>query len=99
MLVAAGAFLLTPGLVTDAVGLLLVIPVTRLPLRAAAKRWVVVPMLDRKSGGFVTGRVYTAGAPFGTGPDGDVDDPVDLGPEAYDIDVEEPDDEPANGNA
>ncbi|MDZ7700753.1 MAG: FxsA family protein [Halobacteriales archaeon] len=98
LLIAAGAFLLTPGLVTDAVGLLLVIPVTRLPLRAAVKRWVAVPLLDRETGGFVTGRVYTAGAPFGRGPDGDVDDPVDLGPDAYDIDIED-DDEPPNGNA
>lgn len=98
LLVAAGAFLLTPGLVTDAVGLLLVIPVTRLPLRVGFKRWVVVPLLDKETGGFVTGRVYTAGAPFQTGPDGNVDEPVDLGPDAYDIDLED-DDEPANGNA
>lgn len=98
LLIAAGAFLLTPGLVTDAVGLLLVVPLTRLPLRAALRRWVVVPMLDNRTGGFVTGRVYTTGAPFGTGSDGEVDDPVDLGPDAYDIDVED-DDEPANGNA
>lgn len=97
LLIAAGAFLLTPGLVTDAIGLLLVVPLTRLPLRMAVKRWVVVPLLDRQTGGFVTGRVYTTGAPFQTGPAGDVDDPVDLGPEAYDIDIE--DDEPANGNA
>jgi UPF0716 protein FxsA len=96
LLIAAGAFLLTPGLVTDAVGLLLVVPLTRLPLRAALRRWVVVPMLDNQTGGFVTGRVYTAGAPFGTGADGEVDDPIDLGPDAYDIEEE---DEPANGNA
>lgn len=64
LLIAAGAFLLTPGLVTDLVGLLLVVPVTRLPIRAAAKRWLVVPLLDRGTGGFVTGRIYTAGTPF-----------------------------------
>lgn len=108
LLIAAGAFLLTPGLVTDLVGLLLVIPITRVPLRVAAKRWLVVPLLDRGSGGFVTGRVYTAGYPFGE--EGDMFDPftdadapfdegpVDLGPDAYDIDIED-DDERSNGNA
>jgi UPF0716 protein FxsA len=126
LLVAAGAFLLTPGLVTDLVGLLLVVPITRLPIRAAAKRWLVVPLLDRETGGFVTGRVYTAGNPFGAdadafepfrdgeapfGGDGPVDggttacgddEPVDLGADAYHIDIEDDDEPPegtANGNA
>ncbi|MFB6353086.1 MAG: FxsA family protein [Halobacteriales archaeon] len=80
LLVAAGAFLLTPGLVTDLVGLLLVVPLTRLPLRAAVKRWVAVPLLDRGTGGFVTGRVYTAGYPFG---DDDSFDPFAGGGEPY----------------
>jgi len=100
LLIAAGAFLLTPGLVTDAIGLLLVIPLTRLPLRAGVKRWVAVPLLDRQTGGFVTGQVYTAGSPFGqgSGEDGE-NETIDLGAEAYDIDIEDGDDEPANGNA
>ena len=66
LLIAAGAFLLTPGLVTDGIGFLLVFPPTRFLVRAGVKRWVVVPALDRRSGGFVTGRVYPAGFPDGT---------------------------------
>lgn len=114
LLIAAGALLLTPGLVTDVIGFLLVVPVTRLPIRAAVKRWVVVPLLERETGGFVSGRVYTAGAPFGGGtastgarsddggrPSGET---VDLGPDAYRIDIEgeSSDDDVegrANGNA
>ena len=116
LLVAAGAFFLTPGLVTDLVGLLLVVPLTRVPLRLATKRWVVVPLLDRESGGFVTGRVYTAGYPFTdeggafdpfsdadeavgrADPEAPDDGPVDLGPDAYDIDIDD-EEEPSNGNA
>ena len=63
LLVAAGAFLLTPGVVTDAIGFLFAIPLTRYPIRAALKRFVVVPTLDRKTEGFVTGRVWTSGFP------------------------------------
>ena len=62
-LIAAGAFFLTPGLVTDAIGLLLAIPVTRWPVRAAIKRWVITPYVDAKSGGFATGNVYVGGFP------------------------------------
>ncbi len=62
-LIAAGAFLLTPGLVTDAIGLLFALPPTRYPLREALKRWVVTPYLDEKTGGLVTGRIYTSGFP------------------------------------
>lgn len=110
LLIAAGAFLLTPGLVTDAVGFLLVLPPTRYPIRVALKRWVIVPRLDERGGGFVTGRVYTAGFPGGGGtdegegpgwpggPDGPDDGPVDLGSDAYSIDVEGDDDDP-KGNA
>ncbi|MFW6384504.1 MAG: FxsA family protein [Halodesulfurarchaeum sp.] len=68
LLIAAGAFLLTPGLVTDAVGFLLAVPVTRVPIRVLLKRYVITPAIDRKTGGFATGRVYTAGFP---GSDGD----------------------------
>lgn len=105
LLIAAGAFLLTPGLVTDLVGLLLVVPPTRIPIRLALKRWIVVPLVDRGTGGFATGRIYTTGFPFGDGPDpGAAGEPVDLGPDAYDIqldgdDEEDPPDGPTNGNA
>jgi len=80
-LVAAGAFFLTPGFVTDFLALLLAIPLTRAPIRAAAKRWVITPYLDAKAQGFVTGNVYVGGFPGqdgaggpsagpGTGPSG-----------------------------
>jgi UPF0716 protein FxsA len=63
LLIAAGAFLLTPGLVTDTVGFLLAIPPTRYVVRAALKRYVLVPYLDKRTGGFVTGGVYGGGFP------------------------------------
>lgn len=62
-LIAAGAFLLTPGLVTDALGFLFVIPPTRFVFRTLLKRFVLAPYLDRKSGGFISGKVYTSGFP------------------------------------
>ncbi|MFB6271162.1 MAG: FxsA family protein [Halobacterium sp.] len=65
LLIAAGAFLLTPGLLTDALGFLLVFPVTRAAFRYAVKEWVIVPKLDAKTGGFATGNVYTFGFPGG----------------------------------
>ncbi|AUX08866.1 phage T7 F exclusion suppressor FxsA [Halalkaliarchaeum desulfuricum] len=63
LLIAAGAFLLTPGLVTDAIGILISIPITRYPIREVLKRYVVVPYLDREMDGFVTGGVWTHGFP------------------------------------
>ncbi|ELY51046.1 FxsA family protein [Natronorubrum bangense] len=63
LLIAAGAFLLTPGLVTDIIGFLLVVPLTRLPIRAALKRFVIVPYADKKTGGFASGKVWTFGFP------------------------------------
>jgi len=66
-LVAAGAFLLTPGLVTDAVGFLLAFPPTRVPARRVLKRFVVVPYLDRRTGGFASGNVWVGGFPDGDG--------------------------------
>jgi UPF0716 protein FxsA len=63
LLLIAGAFLLTPGLVTDALGLLLVVPLTRFPIRMGLKRWVIVPYIDRKTDGFASGRVYIGGFP------------------------------------
>jgi UPF0716 protein FxsA len=62
-LVAAGAFFLTPGFVTDLIGLLLAIPLTRAPIRMAAKRWIITPYLDAKAQGFVSGNVYVGGFP------------------------------------
>jgi UPF0716 protein FxsA len=77
LLIAAGAFLLTPGLVTDAVGLLLVVPVTRWPIRTALKRWLVVPYIDRKTGRIASGNVYVGGFPNGA--DTDDSDVYDVG--------------------
>jgi UPF0716 protein FxsA len=61
MLVAAGAFLLTPGFVSDLIGFLFVVPITRIPIRLALKRWLITPYLDSRTGGFVSGQVYTVG--------------------------------------
>jgi UPF0716 protein FxsA len=68
LLLIAGAFLLTPGLVTDTVGLLLVLPPTRYPIRTALLRWVIRPYLERRTKGFASGNVYIGGFP---GSDGD----------------------------
>jgi UPF0716 protein FxsA len=83
LLIAAGAFLLTPGIVTDLVGLVLVVPPTRALVRSGLKRYVVVPAIDERTGGFATGEVYTFGFPDeakGT------ESVYDLGSDAYDID-------------
>ncbi len=79
LLIAAGALLLTPGLLTDALGFLFVLPFTRRPIRSVVKSRVIVPQLDSTTGGFVTGQVYTAGFPGSSGEDT--------------IDVESPDDD------
>ncbi|OYR59720.1 membrane protein FxsA [Halorubrum ezzemoulense] len=85
LLIAAGAFLLTPGLVTDAVGFLLALPLSRVPIRMALKKYVVVPYLERETDGFFSGNVYVGGFPgdgegglsmgggFPGGPGGDPD--------------------------
>jgi UPF0716 protein FxsA len=73
LLLVAGAFLLTPGLVTDFLGFLFVVPLTRYPIRAGLKRWVIVPYVDEKTGGFATGQVYIGGFPDG-GPFGGAGD-------------------------
>ena len=93
LLIAAGAFLLTPGLVTDTIGFLLVLPPSRFVIRGALKRWVVVPAMDSRTGGFGTGKVYTFGFPSSE----DEGDEYDLGPDAYDVDVG--DDDGRNGNS
>ena len=70
LLIAAGAFLLTPGLVTDLIGLLFALPLTRYPIRTALKRWVVVPYIDAQTGGFASGVVWTSGFPNSEGAGG-----------------------------
>jgi len=101
-LLFAGGLLLTPGLVTDFLGFMLVIPITRAPIRMVVRDYVVVPYMDRKSGGFATGNIYIGGSPFdqrqggvqqgpdGSGPGGvggsGGGDAYDLDNDAYDID-------------
>ena len=81
LLLVAGTLLVTPGLVTDALGLLATIPITRRPLRSLLKTRVIVPRLEAETGGFMSGRVYTTGFP------------VDQrGPEET-IDIETPDED------
>ncbi len=96
LLIAAGAFLITPGLVSDAVGFLLAVPLTRTPLRAALKRYVVVPYLDERSEGFASGEVYVGGFPGdgrtvgpGTGGPGPTPDGPGSGADEYEVDVED----------
>jgi UPF0716 protein FxsA len=102
LLIAAGAFALTPGLVTDAVALLLVLPPTRIPIRLGLKKFVVTPYVERKTGGFATGNVYIGGFPnddagpgpnVGPGGPGPGTDPGGPGPgrqnasdDVYDVD-------------
>ena len=62
-LLVAGAFLLTPGLVTDALGFLFTLPPTRVVFRGIAKKWVITPYVEKQTGGFATGNVYTFGFP------------------------------------
>ena len=83
LLIAAGASLLSPGLVTDFLGLLLVIPVTRWPIRRALKRWLIVPYLDRKTGGIASGVVYGGGFPGET--ETGTSDTYDVDPDEYDV--------------
>ncbi|WP_394741068.1 FxsA family protein [Natronococcus roseus] len=95
-LIASGAFLLTPGLVTDLIGFLLVVPLTRIPIRTALKRYVIVPYADKKTGGFASGNVWTFGFPEGS-PNGnegqaqwsDGGNTYDLSEDDYSVDSEE----------
>lgn len=66
-LLVAGALMLTPGLVTDLLGLVLVLPPTRYPIRVVVKRYVVRPYLNGKTGGLASGNVYIGGFPGGDG--------------------------------
>ena len=90
LLLVAGALMLTPGLVTDIVGLLLVIPPTRYPIRVAVKKYVVSPYIDAKTDGFATGTVYAGGFPEG-------EDTVDVDEEYYRFTDVEDDDENDRG--
>jgi UPF0716 protein FxsA len=50
LILVGGAFLITPGLLTDLTGFLFVLPFTRYPLRVALTRWVVGPYVWKKIG-------------------------------------------------
>jgi UPF0716 protein FxsA len=76
LVVAAGGALLAPGYVSDIIGLLLVIPPTRWPIRNALERFVVMPYLDRKTGGIASGGVYGGGFP---------DETYDIDPDDYEV--------------
>ena len=94
-LLVAGAFLLTPGLVTDTLGFLLVLPPTRFVIREAVERWVITPYIDRKTDGFATGNVYTFGFPNPSEADAGSDREVyDVDAEFSDIDLEDEDERP-----
>lgn len=83
LLIAAGAFLLTPGLVTDTLGFLFVFPPTRYPIRKLVKR-VARPYVETKTGGLLSGELHTTGFPSSDGGDTyEVDD------DAYDIGFED----------
>lgn len=98
LLLVAGALLITPGLVTDAIGLAFVLPPSRYVVRRVVKRWIVVPLADARSGGFVTGSVYTRGFP-GASRDEGAGEPYDLSGEAYDVEVEDGGDDGGKGNS
>jgi UPF0716 protein FxsA len=86
LLIAAGAFLLTPGFVTDVIGLLFVAPPTRIPIRGLLKR-VARPYVDERTDGLLSGDVYTMGFPS-PGADDDADT-VSVDDEAYEIGFED----------
>ena len=93
-LIAAGAFLLTPGLVTDAIGLLLVFPPSRYVVRWATKRWILIPYLDAQTGGMASGRVYTFGFPQDTEEGDDDSWTIDLDDEDVTIEDRDPERNP-----
>jgi UPF0716 protein FxsA len=62
-LIAAGAFLLTPGLVTDTLGFLFALSPTRIVFRELLSRYVVTPYLDERTDGFLSGNIYVGGFP------------------------------------
>ncbi len=60
LILMGGAFLLTPGFLTDAVGIILLLPPTRATIKAAARRWWAARARRKLSGT----------APRGPGPTG-----------------------------
>lgn len=84
LLLVAGAFLLTPGLVTDFIGFLLLVPLTRYPIRTGLKRFVIVPYMDKQTGGFATGNVYIGGFPDGENPFDGMQEPPNADTETVD---------------
>jgi UPF0716 protein FxsA len=73
-LLVAGAFLLTPGFVTDAVGALLFVPPLRQALRQAIGRYLAAKAETRV---FVDGREVHRQGPDGRTIDGEYDDLTD----------------------
>src|SRR3954451_9239730 len=50
LVIFGGAFLLTPGFVTDVLGAVLLVPPTRALVRRGLARWFVRPMVVRRAG-------------------------------------------------
>jgi UPF0716 protein FxsA len=92
LLLVSGALFLTPGIVTDFVALLFVLPPTRYPIRLVVKKYVVTPYIDAKTDGFATGNVYVGGFPD----EGDArgqGETVDMGADEYrNVDLDDADD-------
>ena len=66
-LLIAGAFLLTPGFITDALGFLLLVP----PLRLLIARWIWARMERSNSAGFVQFEEFSGTRPPGYGAEKD----------------------------
>ncbi|WP_338729739.1 FxsA family protein [Haladaptatus sp. DJG-WS-42] len=96
LLLVAGALLLTPGVVTDLVGFIFIVPITRIPIRMAVKRWFVTPYIDKRMDGFVTGNVYTAGFPNQDDFDDTGDDTVDV--DGFTVERDDDDDRRSTGS-
>lgn len=84
--IAAGVLFLTPGVVTDFLGLLLALPPTRYPIRILTKRLIITPYIDKKTGGFATGSIYTSGFPNQEQAQDDYT--YNLGDDEYNIDID-----------
>lgn len=96
MIIFGAALLLTPGLLTDVTGFLLVIPFTRVPLRYVLRRWIVGPWIRKKMedgsinvqiggsfGSFGVSGGSGAGAPWEEVDEGPWDDPKTDGDDDY----------------
>ena len=64
LIIAAGAFMLTPGFLTDVVGLLMLIPFTRAPIRSMIRKRVAssVRIGTASTGGPASGAFFGPGA-------------------------------------